>query len=393
MSIGLYIHFPFCLSKCFYCSFNSQPYNPDLARRYIEAIKREMTLRARNYGLENSPLKTIYLGGGTPSILSHQVIKEIIDISTNIFKLKEGIEVTIEANPDTLDRTKLEDLMRIGINRISIGVQSLSDKYLKATGRSHDADTARHIINTCRSVGFKNISLDLIYALPGQRLDEWLITVEEAISLSPNHLSIYGLTIDKGTIFYNRLKYGQIKIAPEEDQIDMYLTAVNMLKKAGYVHYEISNFSQPGYACKNNMLYWDRGEYLGIGAGAHSYIGNKRFSNTDSIEDYISEAGSGDIHSKIEELTREDRVVDAIIFGIRKIEGIDLDDIGRRYGIDPFLMFESTIDRLISAGTIILSSNRIKLTTKGILLADQVAIEFLSAGSYQTIATKSVEGE
>lgn len=378
MSIGLYIHFPFCLSKCFYCSFNSQPYNPDLARRYIEAIKREMTLRARNYGLENSPLKTIYLGGGTPSILSHQVIKEIIDISTNIFKLKEGIEVTIEANPDTLDRTKLEDLMRIGINRISIGVQSLSDKYLKATGRSHDADTARRSIMTCKSVGFKNISVDLIYAIPGQRLDEWLETLEETISFSPEHISVYGLSIDKGTAFYHSLKGGKIKITREEDQIDMYLTAIEMLKKAGYIHYEISNFSRPGYSCRHNMLYWDRDEYLGIGAGAHSYIGNRRFSNTGSIEDYISETDSGNMHSEAEQLTMKDHLIDTIIFGIRKIEGIDLDNLGRRYNIDLPFLFESTIGKLSSAGMITLSSNRMKLTQKGILLADQVAVEFLS---------------
>lgn len=379
MSIGLYIHIPFCISKCFYCSFNSVPYNTDLVKRYIDAIKQEMVIRAKEYNLEGESLKTIYLGGGTPSIISPQEIKEIIALAGNIFKIKEGIEITIEANPDTLDRSKLEDLMDIGINRISIGLQSLSDKYLNAIGRSHDANTARHIIKDCRLAGFKNISLDLIYALPDQRLDEWLETLEEAISFSPEHISVYGLTIEKGTIFYHRLRDGQIRVTPEEDQIDMYIAAVEMLNKAGYIHYEISNFSMPDKACRHNMLYWDRDNYLGIGAGAHSFIGDMRFSNRDSIENYISKVNSGEIDGRMEELTREDQLIDAMIFGIRKIGGIDLDDIGRRYGIDPFLIFESAIDRLISSDMITLSSsNKIRLTSKGILLADQVAVEFLS---------------
>lgn len=354
------------------------PYTPDLVQRYIDAIKQEMVIRAKEYSLEGESLKTIYLGGGTPSILSPEAIKEIIDITTTIFKLEEGAEITIEANPDTLGESKLADLIGIGINRISIGVQSLSDKYLMAIGRSHDADTARRIIKTCRSVGFKNISLDLIYALPDQQLNEWLVTLEEVISFSPEHISVYGLIIEKGTTFYHRLSNGRIKIMPEEDQIDMYIAAVEMLNKAGYIHYEISNFCLPGYSCAHNMLYWDRNEYLGIGAGAHSYIGNKRFSNTDFIEDYISKAGSGDMHSKTEELTWRDQLVDAIIFGIRKIEGIDMDYIRRRFDADPIMLFGPSMQKLIDADIIAIASNRIRLTPKGILLADQAAVELLS---------------
>ena len=376
-SIGLYIHFPFCLSKCLYCSFNSVPFNPDSARRYTEAIKKEIATKAGEYRLEGRSLKTIYFGGGTPSILPPSVIKDTIAVSGRIFSLEDGIEITIEANPDTLDREKLDGLIRIGTNRISLGVQSFSDRYLDLLGRSHDADKARHVFKACRSAGLKNISLDLIYALPGQQINEWLLTVEEAISLSPEHISIYCLTIDEGTLLYDRLKKGQISPLSEEDQIEMYLAAGNILKKAGYFHYEISNFSLPGRICKHNMLYWETEEYLGIGAGAHSYIGNKRFCNPDSIEEYINLIDSGRPDNSAEILTREDQLIDAVIFGLRKTDGIDLDHIRNRFGFDPLLIFRAEIDRLITQDLITLSSGKIRLTRKGILLADQVALEFL----------------
>ncbi len=377
-TIGLYIHFPFCLSKCLYCSFNSVPYNPDSARRYIDAIRREIVIRAREYRLEGRSLKTIYFGGGTPSILPPSVIKDIIDVCGRIFYLEDGIEITIEANPDSLDREKLDGLIRIGINRISLGVQSFSDRYLNLLGRSHDADKARCIFKACRSTGFKNIGLDLIYALPDQQINEWLLTVEEAISLSPEHISIYCLTIDEGTLLYDRLKKGQISPLSEESQIEMYLTAAGMLEGAGYFHYEISNFCLPGRSSRHNLLYWDRDEYLAIGAGAHSYINNRRFCNTDSIEEYISLIDSGCPDNSAEILTREDQLTDAIIFGLRKTEGIDLYDIRSRFNVDPLLIFRKEIDTLITADIITLSSGRIRLTRKGILLADQIAIEFLS---------------
>lgn len=380
-SIGLYIHFPFCLSKCLYCSFNSIPYDPDLARRYTEAIKKEIVIKAGEYRLEGRSLKTIYFGGGTPSILSPSVIEDIIAVSGRIFCLEDGIEMTIEANPDTLDREKLDGLIRIGTNRISLGVQSFSDRYLNLLGRSHDTEKARRIFKACRSTGFKNISLDLIYALPDQQINEWLLTVEEAIYLAPEHISIYCLTIDEGTVLYRRLQNGQIVDSSEEDQIEMYLAAGKRLKKAGYVHYEISNFSLPGKICRHNMLYWDREEYLGLGAGAHSYIGNMRFCNLDSIEEYINLIDSGGPDNSAEILTREDQLTDAIIFGLRKMEGIDLGDVRRRFDVDPLLIFRKEIDTLITQDMITLSSGKIRLTRKGILLADQVAIEFLSCNN------------
>ncbi|MEK7279069.1 MAG: radical SAM family heme chaperone HemW [Nitrospirota bacterium] len=376
-SIGLYIHFPFCLSKCLYCSFNSVPYNPDLARRYTEAIKKEIVIKAAEYRLKGRSLKTIYFGGGTPSILSPSVIEDIIAVSGRIFCLEDGIEITIEANPDTLDKRTLEKLRHAWINRISIGVQSLSDKYLKLLGRSHDADRVRRIFKVCRSTGFKNISLDLIYALPDQRINEWLLTVREAISLSPEHISIYCLTIDKGTVLYDRLKKGQISPLSEEDQIEMYLAAAGMLEKAGYFHYEISNFCLPGRSSRHNMLYWDRGEYLAIGAGAHSYIGNSRFCNTDSIERYMAGIDSGHTDNKEELLTVEDQFIDAVIFGLRKTEGIDLDDIRRRFDLDPLLTFRAEIEALITEDMITLSSSKLRLTRKGILLADHISQKFL----------------
>ena len=383
LSIGLYIHFPFCLSKCLYCSFNSVPYNPDSARRYTEAIKKEIVIKAREYRLEGRSLKTIYFGGGTPSILPPSVIKDIIAVSGSIFCLEDGIEITIEANPDTLDMEKLDGLIRIGANRISLGFQSFSDRYLNLLGRSHDADKARRIFKACRSTGFKNIGLDLIYAIPDQQINEWLLTVEEAISLSPEHISTYCLSIDEGTLLYDRLNKGQISPLSEDDQIEMYLAAGRILKKAGYFHYEISNFCLPGRSSRHNLLYWDRAEYLAIGAGAHSYIGNRRLCNPDSIERYIAGIDSGHTDNMEELLTMEDQFIDAVIFGLRKTEGIDLDDIRSRFDFDPLLIFRAEIDRLITEDMITLSSSKIRLTRKGILLADQVALEFLPIGNNQ----------
>lgn len=370
--IGLYIDFPFCLSRCAFCAFNIQGYREGLADRYIAALRSEIALHAEGPVGSERMITSIYFGGGTPSLSPPDGIGEVLSLVRTKFNVAGDAEVTLEAHPATIDPAKLTAFRAAGINRLSLGAQSFSDAHLEALGRRHTADQARSAFVAARAAGFSNIGIDLIYAISEQSLSDWEETLQVAIDLAPEHLSLYGLSIEEGTLFYKKARAGTLSLPSEAEAILFYQTAQARLPAAGYRQYEISNFARPGFACRHNLLYWDRGEVLGVGLSAHSYLHRERRANTDALPTYFEEVESGKLPiDQIEKVSEEAARRDRIIFGFRKTEGIPeslLKD-------DPAL--GETAERLLEAGLLIREKGRIRLTAKGTLCADEVAVAFI----------------
>lgn len=284
MSVSLYIHVPFCLTKCNYCDFLSIAFDEAVARKYVEALRREIRLRG------GRKIETIYIGGGTPTVLPVDSIEDIFKTVRDYFEIAKDAEITIEANPGTLDTKKTKALAGLGINRLSIGVQSLNDKELRFLGRCHTAEEAMKAID---SPGFENFSADLIYGIPGQSMRSWQNTVKCALSSGPAHISAYELTAERGTPFYEDVMSGKVNTPPEALVVEMFEHGLDAFEKAGLMHYEISNFARPGLECRHNLNYWKRGEYVGLGAGAHSFEAGRRSKNTGYVFKYIENLSKG----------------------------------------------------------------------------------------------------
>lgn len=369
---GLYIDFPFCLARCAFCAFNIQGYREGFASRYAAALEKEIALQAEGPIWHDREIVTLYLGGGTPSLYDPPRLAELIALCRKRLPIAEGAEVTLEAHPATIDFQNLVPFRRAGINRLSMGVQSFSDAHLEALGRRHTAEGARAAFQAARAAGFANIGIDLIYGLPGQSLPEWKETLQSAIDLAPEHLSLYALSIEEGSLFYKKAEAGRLSLPSDEEAIAQYQHACQQLAAAGYRHYELSNFARPGCESRHNLLYWDRGEVLGVGLSAHSFLNREHRSNTDSLEAYLEAIGSGRLPiDRVETVTPEAQRKDRIIFGLRKLEGIPLDYLEE----EPSL--RETADRLISEGLLQMERRRLRLTARGLLLADEVAVAFL----------------
>ena len=371
MVSSLYIHIPFCLSKCIYCDFYSIPFNLLSAEDYVEAICREMQLIHGN----TSDLKTIFIGGGTPSILSENNISKILGTATSIYSVNPGAEVSIEANPKAITFEKAKSFLSSGINRISMGIQSFNNAELLILGRSHNAADALSTFKELRRAGVKNISLDLIYGIPGQTLEQWGNTLMTALELGPEHISAYELTPEHGTPLFEHLKQGTL-IMPDEDTLaDMFYKGIEMLSDHGYTHYEISNFAKPGFECRHNLNYWDRGEYIGVGAGAHSFSGGIRTANIRDVQKYIEGVNNGTLPvSETTEITEEEALSEQIFLGLRKTKGISLN-------LFPSETAE-TIKKAVKDnqlhGLIELNGNNLRSTRKGLILNNEVICRVLS---------------
>ncbi len=366
--LGLYIDFPFCIARCAFCAFNVQGYRESISERYRLALHKELAIHDLHDTCNGREVVSLYLGGGTPTLYPSCVINEIVSSCQRYFNFRDDAEITIEAHPATMNIADLRELQRNGINRISMGVQSFSDEYLKLLGRNHTVKEAIAAFGTARKAGFDNIGIDLIYALPDQSLGEWKETLQSAIDLSPEHLSIYCLSIEEGTLFHKK----GVTLPSEEEQILQYQLAQRVLYDAGYQQYEISNFAKAGYASTHNHLYWDRGETLGIGVSAHSYFNNEHKENTASILSYCEQIEAG--HIPIAQTTlvsHEEANTDRIIFGLRKCAGI------KKNLLHSHQKHEQTANRLIDSGLLVAEEDRICLTPRGMLLADQVAQAFL----------------
>lgn len=372
---GFYVHIPFCVKKCHYCDFNSIEWQPELAGEFLDALMTEVKMIASKY---DSSLRSIFIGGGTPTCLDKDALFDLLLLMQQEFELKSDIEVTIEANPGTVNRDKLLMLKKSGVNRLSFGVQSFTGQELQKLGRIHTAQQARDNYYLAREVGFDNINLDLIFAIPGQSLKDWEETLNQALQLAPEHLAIYNLKIEPGTKLAQDLNDGTLESVSKELDLEMYKLTVDSLIKEGYNHYEISNLAHSGYKSKHNQIYWRNEPYLAVGPGAHFYDGEKRGSNLESIKDYIATIKGGELPVSNENyLTRQDKIVETIIMGLRLREGISLAEFESRFGEKVTDIYEEEINKLQEQNLIEVTSSNIRLTWQGLILANDVLAEFV----------------
>lgn len=370
--IGLYIHIPFCRAKCYYCDFISYSNKQNLIESYIKALIKEI----EHINLNQYDIKTIYIGGGTPSILESKKITQILEKITP-FALPD-CEITIEVNPGTVDKEKLEQYKKAGINRLSIGLQSTDNTLLSEIGRIHKYEDFLKVYNQAREIGFKNINVDLMLGLPKQDLKKLEETLKKVITLNPEHISIYSLILEENTILYNMVIAEKLKLPNEELERKMYWETKKILESNGYIHYEISNFAKSGYKSKHNSDCWEQKEYIGLGAAAHSYLNNKRFSNTENLEEYIKNIDNNNFVKIIHEEQKDtDKQKEYMILKLRTIEGINLKKYEEKFGLNPKKIYKKELDKLVKENLIEVNDEHIKLTNKGLDLANLVWEEFI----------------
>ncbi len=380
-TVGVYVHCPFCVSKCPYCDFRSVVDGSIPEARYTRCLGSELAAIVEKEGLHlrGRPLESIYLGGGTPSLFSPEAIASIINPIKNTFIPMEGIEVTLEVNPESAAYSKLEAFRASGVNRLSIGVQSLDEAILAALGRSHTAVHGLDAFRAGRSAGFDNIGVDLIYGVPGQSVGIWTETLKRVVDMRPEHISAYCLTIEESTPFYQKYSTaeGKGRLPGEDAEIEMYAELLRILKEAGYRHYEISNFALPGREAVHNSRYWLGGDYIGLGSSAHSYLyypgWGRRWWNEPSPYEYMDKVeGQGAAACGSEELTRGEAASEAIIVGLRMLErGVDGAAFKKRFGIYPGEALTG-VDELVARGLVRLTGTDICLTEEGALLSNEV---------------------
>lgn len=374
-NIGLYIHIPFCKSKCFYCDFNSFPGMDSYIESYFKALYKELLIYSRE--LKNK-IGTIFIGGGTPSYVSEGLIAMLLEHITSYYDIADDAEISIETNPGTLSYKKLKAYRSCGINRISIGLQAWQDRILKGLGRIHSNEDFLRNYNDAKKAGFDNINVDLMFGIQGQTLDDWLSTVKNVIALEPAHLSCYSLKVEEGTKYGKMLEEGKLKLVDDEIDRQMYHELINILISNEYKHYEISNFSKEGFQCRHNMVYWNAQNYIGVGAGAHSYIGDTRYGNIESVKEYIDYLNNDRLpRIELENLTEKDKLSEHIILGLRLIEGISISDMNALFNIDFCIKYSEEIRSLKNKGLIALKDDRIKLTAIGLDFANEVYMEFI----------------
>ena len=374
---GIYIHIPFCVKKCSYCDFVSFCSDEKIWEQYTNAVECEI----ENKKIENpKKVTTIYIGGGTPSLIPEKYIVKIINTVKSRFKIEELAEITIEVNPGTVTEKKLVAYKNVGINRISIGLQSAEDRILKLIGRIHNYQTFLSTYNLTRNIGFENINVDLMLAIPTQTKEELLNTLNKVIELKPNHISLYSLIVEENTEIKKALEVGKLEYVDEKVEREMYWKTKRILEKNGYFHYEISNFAKRGLESKHNMDCWNQEEYIGFGIAAHSYINNKRFSNISNLEEYIKNINEENFEKNIElheNQTKQDKMKEYMIIGLRKIGGISISEFERRFRISPLFYFRFEIDKLVKENLLEVDLDYIKLTKKGLDFANIVFEEFI----------------
>lgn len=377
MEIGLYLHLPFCISKCPYCDFNSYQLKEDnQISSYISALYQEITTYSKK--LKKSNIKTIYLGGGTPTILSGVQIYDILEFCKSKFTIDKDAEITIEANPGTLDGEKIKLLIESGINRLSLGAQSFNNLFLKKLGRIHNTQDIIDSYYLARKEGFNNINIDIMFALPDQTTEDLQITLKKAISLKPDHLSLYNLTIKPGTEYFKKYKKGKLKLPTEDEEFDMYNWAIKFLEESGFEHYEIANFARPYKRSMHNLIYWQNKPYLGIGAGAYSFIKGYRYMNYESPARYVKEMMSGKLPvDNGEKLSLRKRMIETIILGLRTKDGVGYKKFKTRFGVNLNDIFFKQVNKLVNLALLEKGDCKIKLTKKGIFLANTVFREFV----------------
>jgi oxygen-independent coproporphyrinogen-3 oxidase len=373
--LGLYAHIPFCAAICNYCNFNRGLLDPGLKARYVDALVAEIARAAE----PATPADTLYFGGGTPSLLSGAEVQRIVAACRGAFDLARDSEITLEANPETVTVSSLASYREAGVNRVSFGVQSFRDDELRRLGRLHSAQTARDALAAARAAGFDNISLDLMMWLPEQRLDQWLYSVDALIDAAPDHASLYLLELYPNAPLREDMARAGWSLAPDDDAAAMYLTGLDRLERAGYAQYEISNVARSGRQARHNVKYWEDGEWLGFGCGAHSTRNGVRWSNVPATMDYVRRvADGGSVIAQRRALTPDEQVEDALFTGLRLTAGLDLATVTDRYGVDVWDRYGGELARFVDSGLLIHEPRqRLALTRSGMLLANEVMTVFI----------------
>jgi oxygen-independent coproporphyrinogen III oxidase len=386
-TVSLYLHIPFCHVKCHYCDFNSYPGMLGWQSRYVAALEQEILLAGRRARLTNGDprrCRTIFFGGGTPSLLTGDEVARLVKAARRAFVLDADAEITLEANPGTLERGHLGELRHAGINRLSMGAQSFDPALLRWMNRIHTAEEIVEAMDDARAAGFENVNLDFIFALPEQTLDTWADTLRRAVDLRPEHLSLYSLIVEEGTPLHTWVAEGRVRPADDDLAADMYELAEHQLAEAGYLQYEISNWSLPGRACRHNMTYWRNLPYIGLGAGAHGWFAGQRYVEARPIRDYIARVQAtldepqhsvglpaGAVVEK-EAIGPELEMAETAMLGLRLVDGLSLSDFAQRFG-QPFeQIFGDRLAEVAAQGLLERQGDRLRLTERGRLLGNEV---------------------
>jgi len=374
-SISLYVHIPFCSSKCNYCDFNSYDNITHLAEDYIRALHREMEVWRKELG--GRYISSVYIGGGTPTFLKNSLLQIVLD-GLNAFNITPKTEITVEANPNTIDEEKLVTLKEHGVNRLSMGLQTCDEELLRVLGRTHTFDDFKKSFVLARNLGFENINVDLIFGIPGQTLRSWENTLKKLMKYCPEHISAYSLMIEENTPLDLMIKKGKIRHIDDETDRQMYRLGINMLVNAGYEHYEISNFARHGKKCIHNLNYWKNREYIGFGAGAHSYYKNKRFSNTADPQKYIQRIAAGKSPvSYTENIAKPLEMAETMFLGLRLTQGIQKAEFFKRFNINIKALYGKQIEILKERGLLEEDETHLKLSSKGLDVANEVFVDFI----------------
>ena len=385
---SLYLHIPFCTAKCGYCDFNSHAGHDHLIPSYSQAIVREARLwRSATAG---RPVTTVFFGGGTPSLMPLEELRFLLEGLRGAFAVAPDAEVSLEANPGSVDEAYLRGLLELGVNRLSLGVQSFHDDELRALDRLHSAEDARQAFQAARAAGFANVNLDLIFGLPEQPIERWRESAEQALALGPEHLSLYALTVEEGTPLARDVARGRTPAPDPDAQADHYEWTQERLSRAGYEHYEISNWARPGYRCRHNLTYWECREYLGLGAGAHSYFNGLRFANAAAPGQYLElvqqswqEANEGAADAPMRHIVSGEQVTpalamsDTLILGLRLTDGVSLQAFRERFGVDALEVYGERLQEPLDFGLLETVDGRLRLTERGRFVGNDVFVRLL----------------
>ena len=375
---GIYIHIPFCVHKCIYCDFLSAPADDDVKYAYTKALINE--IRNTADGQVKDKITSIFFGGGTPSVLPDCCIADILMAVRDCFDISDDAEITMECNPGTVNGSRLSEYRAAGVNRLSFGLQSADNNELKMLGRIHTFEQFEESFRLARKAGFNNINVDLMSAIPGQTEATLENTFDKVMALQPEHISVYSLILEDGTYLADNID--KFPPVPDEDEDRrMYHMTKERLYSAGYERYEISNYSRPGYECRHNLLYWNRGEYYGFGCSAAGFIGNERYSDIRDVKKYIEFNGDIEkLHENIEILTKEDAMEEFMFLGLRKMAGVDVMDFQRRFGVPIENVYAKEIEHNIDKGLLIRQADMLKLTEYGIDICNTVMSDFILTG-------------
>ncbi|KYD11120.1 putative coproporphyrinogen III oxidase [Caldibacillus debilis] len=376
---AMYIHIPFCTHICHYCDFNKVFLKGQPVDQYLEALRKEIAIVFREH--PPAALETVYIGGGTPTALSEKQLDRLMDIIHSFVDAGKLKEFTVEANPGDLTGEKLAILKAAGVNRLSIGAQSFNDSLLERIGRTHRAKDVYEAVEQARKRGFENINIDLMYALPGQTASDVLRSLDHLFRLDVPHCSAYSLIVEPKTVFYNLLRKGMLALPAEDEEADMYERIMEEMEKRGLHQYEISNFAKKGFESMHNRIYWDNENYYGFGAGAHSYIGDRRIANIGPVKKYIEKLEAGQLPVREEQrLSLRERVEEEMFLGLRKTEGVSVAKFEKKFGFSPFAWYGERIRRLEEENLLVAEGGKIRLTKKGKLLGNVVFSQFLVGG-------------